>query len=176
MDERPPLPEDTTENRTGDERTVLTAMLDYYRAVLHRKAHGLTSEQLAMTIEPSNLTLGGLVLHMAIVEDGWFQRRFGRQPGNEFFTAIPWAEQPDWEFDESPSMPWSQIEGFYLDTIEASRATVAAAESLDELGAPVDGRPDVNLRWILVHLIEEYARHCGHADFLRERIDGVAGD
>ncbi len=173
MTELPSLP---PENRTGDERAVLLAVLDYYRAVLHRKASGLTQEQLATTIEPSNLTLAALILHMAIVEDGWFSRRFGRQTGNEFFRSIPWHEQPDWEMDEAPSMPWSELEAYYLDAIEESRAVVAAAESLDELGAPTEGRPDVNLRWILIHMIEEYARHCGHADLLRERIDGATGD
>lgn len=172
-DDRPPLPPET---RTGDERATLCAMLDYYRAVLHRKASGLTHEQLFSTIEPSDLTLGGLILHMAIVEDGWFQVRFGRGAGDPFFTSIPWDSQPDWEFDEAHTMQWSEIEQRWLDTVAASRVTVDSASSLDDLGATVEGRPDVNLRWILVHLIEEYARHAGHADLLRQRADGVTDD
>ncbi len=169
----PELPDDSI--RTAGERQTLVDMLDYYRAVLVRKAVGLNAEQLAVTIAGSDLTLAGLVLHMAIVEDGWFAHGMAGE-GDPFFQSIDWQAQPDWEFDEAPSMEWSEIRARFDASVAKSRAVVARIESLDQLRIPAEGRPDASLRWILVHMIEEYARHCGHADLIRQSIDGQVGD
>ena len=172
-DDVPELPDDSI--RTADERQTLVDMVDYYRAVLIRKAVGLNAEQLAVTIGGSNLTLAGLVLHMAIVEDGWFGAGMAGDP-DPFFSAIDWQTQPDWEFDEAPSMPWSEIRARFDAAVAKSRAIVSGIDSLDQLRIPVEGSPEASLRWILVHMIEEYARHCGHADLIRQSIDGQVGD
>jgi Protein of unknown function (DUF664) len=156
------------------ERESLEAWLDYHRATLLRKCAGLTGDQLTeRAAAPSSLCLLGLVRHMAEVERWWFRRRFAGQSevGDLFCTE----EFPDGEFDLAES--GGAEADFATFTAECALARQAAAgRSLDEtFASPRDGRP-MDLRWVYVHMIEEYARHNGHADILRERIDGVTGD
>ena len=160
-------------DRNADERTTLVGMLDYYRAVLLRKTWGLTAEQLATQLPPSDLTLGGLLLHMAFVEDDWFDEDFAGNERSEPWASAPWHEDPDWEFHAAADWSHEEIVARFEDAVSRSRRIVEAADSLDRTLAV---RDDVNLRWVLVHMIEEYARHCGHADLIRQRIDGVVGD
>jgi len=172
--ERPPTPPIPL---AGDEITLLEAFLDFYRAALVDRAFGLINEQLQIALPPSSLTLSRLIGHMAMVEESWFLHRFA---GVDMIG--PWAEL-DWDADQDAEMTlaqtWStdQLLATFEASVAASRDQAAAAESLDQLSAK-DNREGEhwNLRWILIHMIEEYARHCGHADLIRESIDGDTAD
>jgi hypothetical protein len=157
-----------------DERETLVSFLDFYRAVLLRKAAGLTRTQLAATVPPTDLTLGGLVKHMALVEKNWFVRNWrGEDPG-EPWSRVDWDADPDWDFHSAKDDQPGELLALYTDAVDRSRAAIADSH---DLSATVESRDRViSLRWILVHMIEEYARHCGHADLIREAIDGQTGD
>jgi uncharacterized damage-inducible protein DinB len=154
------------------ERAGLRAWLDYHRATLAMKCDGLTDAQLSQyAVPPSNLSLLGLVRHMGEVERWWFRVVFDRQPDVEHF--------PD--FSEWRDLDKADVAAdfaFWRAECDTARAIEAAAGSLDDMGLePVQGRTEeVSLRWIMTHMIEEYARHNGHADLLRERIDGRTGE
>jgi hypothetical protein len=157
-----------------DERQTLIEFLDYYRAVLIRKAVGLTKHQLATSVPPSELTLGGLVKHMALVEVSWFVQNWGGRPAGEPWDSVDWDADRDWDFHSAADDEPEQLLALYQASIDASR--LAIADSFD-LSATAESRGRViSLRWILVHMIEEYARHCGHADLIREAVDGATGD
>ena len=159
------------------ERPLLEGFLDGYRDVLIRKAAGLDQAQLAMTLPPSTMTLGGLLKHMAVVEEGWLTETMLGEPLPEPWISVDWEADRDWEWhtagDDSPH----QLLDLLSTSIERSRATAARFDTLDAPSVRIDtdGAP-FSLRWIYVHLIEEYARHCGHADLIRESIDGATGD
>jgi hypothetical protein len=157
-----------------DERETLVTFLDYYRSVLLRKASGLTRAQLAVAVPPSDMTLGGLVKHMALVENNWFVRNWqGADPG-EPWASVDWDADPDWDFHSAADDEPEQLLALYTAAIERSRTAI---EGCDDLSATAESRGRViSLRWMLVHMIEEYARHCGHADLLRQSIDGAVGD
>ncbi len=157
-----------------DERQTLIEFLDFYRAVLIRKAVGLTREQLATSLPPSDLTLGGLVKHMALVENSWFVHNWrGEQPG-EPWAGVDWGADPDWDFHSAADDEPEELLALYESSLEESRRAIADSH---DLAATAESRGRViSLRWILVHMIEEYARHCGHADLIREAIDGSTGD
>ncbi len=163
--------------RAQNEFDTLRDFLDYYRAVLVRKAEALSDEQLNTHLAPSTLTIGGLVYHMALVEDTWFTDRFANNGEPEPWASAPWDDDRDWDFTAAKTRTGQQILAQFADSVGRSRAVVANADSLEQLSA-VGGPSNTpwNLRWILVHMIEEYARHCGHADLIRESIDGVTGD
>ena len=156
-----------------DERETLVTFLDYYRSVLLRKASGLTQAQLAVAVPPSDMTLGGLVKHMALVENSWFVRNWqGADPG-EPWTSVDWDADPDWDFHSAADDEPEQLLALYTAAIERSRQAI---EACDDLSATAESRGRViSLRWMLVHMIEEYARHNGHADLMRELIDGAVG-
>lgn len=163
----------------ADERTMLEGWLDYHRDTLLHKCAGLTAEQLrTASVEPSALTLLGLVRHMAEVERWWFRIRAAGQQLSGLYEGDGDDDDPDADFnavaDADPEAAFATL------TAEVAAAKAAAADlSLDHTfphpGHHHDGQ-DVSLRWVYVHLIEEYARHNGHADLIRERIDGVTGD
>jgi uncharacterized damage-inducible protein DinB len=160
------------------EADMLSAFLDYHRRTLLMKVEGLGQAQLAQRIPTSTLTLAGLLKHMALVEDSWFTERFAGQAMPAPFADVDWDADPDWEFhtavDDSPG--W--LVQRYSEACERSRAVVAGASSLDELAVAGRSRSGevFTLRWILHHMIEETARHNGHADLLREAIDGATGE
>jgi uncharacterized damage-inducible protein DinB len=158
----------------GDERSTLNGFLDYYRATLAVKCDGLTPEQLAArTVEPSSVSLLGLVRHMAEVERGWFRGFNGEDSHPRYYSK----DDPDGDFDNVAGEQ-AQVDdafAFWQAEIEHAREIVAAAH-LDATYVRARENRTFSLRWILVHMIEEYARHAGHADFLRERIDGAVGD
>ena len=138
----------------ADERATLTAFLDFQRATLAFKCDGLTEDQLRQrAVPPSSLSLLGMVRHMAEVERNWFRPVLG---GEEMATIF------------APDMDW---EAAFRDV---ATADVAAAPSFDVTGFRHSGW--VSLRWVMTHMIEEYARHNGHADLLRERLDGSTGE
>ena len=157
----------------GDERATLLEFLRGQRLTLEIKCAGLSAEQLARrAVEPSTMSLLGLVRHMAEVERGWFRRRFARQDVPKRYQT---DAHPDGDFDGAVADPAVVDEAW-----DAWREEVAFAEDfaretdLGFVGQTGDGSP-ISLRELLVHMIEEYARHNGHADLLRERIDGRVG-
>lgn len=156
---------------------MLRQFLDFHRAVLERKASGLATEQLLTAVAPSNLTLGGLLLHMAGVEEGWFSNYLLDRPLGEPWTDIDWEASPDWELDNAGSFTRDEMFGYFRAACERSRQIEAEAPSLEitTIKELPNGR-QWSLRWIMVHMIEEYARHCGHADYIRQAIDGTVGD
>ncbi|MET8980258.1 DinB family protein [Streptomyces sp. NPDC004539] len=156
---------------TADEPAALESWLDFHRATLELKCAGLDDEQVRRpAAKPSELTLLGLVQHMAEVERNWFQRAFaGLDVPYVYEELTGYSLSPDRGLDEALTV-WRR-------EIARSRELVAG-RSLGDLGhisdGPFTGTP-LNLRWILLHMIEEYARHNGHADILREAIDGTTG-
>lgn len=158
----------------------LTGFLDYQRETFEWKTRGLDSDGLGATTAATSLTLGGLLKHMALVEENWFAHRLsGREMGAPW-KDVDWRTDPDWEFHSAAADTPDYLRGLWRGAVDRSRALTAAAlaeDGLDRLAreSPRDDR-QVNLRWILVHLIEEYARHNGHADLLRESIDGETGE
>ena len=162
--------------RDSDELTTLTEFLDFYRTVLLRKANGLTSEQLTETAAASTLTIGSLIRHMTLVEDHWFDANFAGLPEREPWASTDWDADRDWEMTTAKGMTLSDLRADFDEACERSRKHVAAAPSLDTPSRGGDSSSRSSLRWILIHMIEEYARHCGHADLIRESIDGEVGD
>jgi hypothetical protein len=170
------MPPDVTREEpsfVSDERASLTAWLDFHRATLLLKCEGLTGEQLALaSVPPSNLTLLGLLQHMLLVEWWWFEHIFADGPAP---SPLDTGEDSEYEFTHlDPGTAVAMKESF-LAQCERSRAIVAAASSLEACSVSSE-RNTRDLRWVLVHMIEEYARHNGHADLVREAIDGVVGD
>jgi uncharacterized damage-inducible protein DinB len=160
----------------ADERTMLRGFLDLYRATLVRKAAGLTQEQLASRLPPSTLTLGGLLKHMAVVEDDWFTSDMAGRELPEPWASVDWEADRDWELSSAKEDTPEELLALFDTACARSRAVVESCDSLDQRSVRTDAEGNhFTLRWILVHMIEEYARHCGHADLLREAVDGQRG-
>ncbi len=155
---------------TGTERQLLTEYLDWYRAAILRKIEGASDETLRARIVPSQTTLLGIVKHLAWVEIWWFQMVFAGRPGEYPGTD----EDPDADFRIEPEETTEQVIAFYRDSCAESRAIVEATDDLDAASLR-EGPKTWNMRRILIHMIEETARHAGHADILRELIDGQTG-
>jgi uncharacterized damage-inducible protein DinB len=157
----------------ADERTMLDGWLDYHRETLLFKCAGLTAEQLKLrSAEPSSLSLLGLVRHMAEVERWWFRRRVaGEQITERYCTEA----SPDGDFDDLDTADAEADFAAFAAEVELARK-VAAGRSLDDTFYHPRREAELSLRWVYVHMIEEYARHNGHADLIRERIDGTTGD
>jgi len=155
----------------ADERTLLTGFLDYHRDTLAWKCSGLSDEQLKQrSVEPSSLSLLGLLRHLTEVERGWFVKTIaGEEAPPMYYTE----DNQDGDFDDLDTHAPTEVYEAWQAACARSREITAARE-LDFEGS----RPHRNysLRWVLIHMIEEYARHNGHADLLRERIDGATGE
>ena len=151
------------------EKAVVAGYLRAYRLTLEMKCAGLDAEQLARrSVPPSTLSLLGLIRHMAGVEHSWFRRRLDAQD-------LPRLYEDDSDFDEATADP-QVVEAAWSDWRREVAFAEAWLDGTDDLGALVDlGGEQVEVRDILVHMVEEYARHCGHADLLRECIDGRTG-
>jgi hypothetical protein len=164
----------------GDEQETLVGFLEFQRATFGWKCRGLDAAGLRATVAPSTLTLGGMMKHLALVEQSWFARSLHDRPYSAPWDAIDWTATPDWEFetaaDDAPEALWAQWHGAIVES-RAQLAEALAAGGLDQLAARgwADGRKP-NVRWILTHMIEEYARHNGHADLIRESVDGQTGE
>jgi len=160
----------------ADERAMLVSFLELYRTTLIRKAAGLTQEELARPLPPSTLTLGGLLKHMAVVEDDWFTSDMAGGDLPEPWASVDWDADRDWEHNSAKHDTPEELLALFEVAVARSRVVTEACDSLDQRSVKTDPNGDhFTLRWILVHMIEEYARHCGHADFLREAIDGQRG-
>ncbi len=155
----------------ADERVMLDAWLDYHRETLSWKCEGLSDEQLKRAaVPPSNLTLLGLVRHMAEVERGWFADLCGLDEAGPYSTS----DDPDADFDNVETADVAADLETFAREVSTYREHVARLP-LDAVKPGRRGR-EFSLRWIYVHMIEEYARHNGHADLIREAIDGTTGD
>lgn len=154
---------------------MLQGFLRYFRAVLARKAEGVTDEQArAAMCPPSDLTLLGLIRHMADVERIWAQWRFAGGANEPIFYGDAHPEgDPDGDFHPPDGATLVEAFDAYWTQIAAADEVYAAAD-LDQMTR--GGKHEYSLRWIYIHLIEEYARHCGHADLIRQAIDGAVDD
>ena len=154
------------------ERQMLEAWLDFHRQTLLAKCSGLTAGQLRQrSAPPSTMSLLGLVRHMTDVERGWFRRRIA---GEDIAFLYSSDADPDGEFDNVESADAEQDFAAYLGEVELARRAAAGRE-LDETFYHTRHNAEMSVRWVYLHMIEEYARHNGHADLLRERIDGATG-
>ncbi|MFD6956798.1 DinB family protein, partial [Streptomyces venezuelae] len=159
----------------ADEHTSLTAFLQYQRETLAMKCAGLTAEQLKeQAVPPSDMSLLGLVRHLAEVERSWFRNVLNGEAAKAHWQGRVPGEHAD--FDVADADPDEAFERWHAECAR-SRGIVEALHRAGSLDVTVDFRGDTySLRYILTHMIEEYARHNGHADLLRERIDGATGE
>lgn len=157
---------------TGGERETLRAYLDFHRATLAMKCAGLTDDQLrSRSMPPSTLSLLGLVRHLAEVERTWFRRVINGED-----VPLVWSARGDYQeaYDTRSASTPEAFEAWRAE-VEHSRRIEREAPSLEVTGHQPRWNADVSLRLVMLHLIHEYARHNGHADFLREGIDGTVG-
>ncbi|GAB2722588.1 DinB family protein [Arthrobacter bambusae] len=164
----------------ADEAATLLGFLDYQRATFAWKCAGLDASGLGATVAPTSMTLGGLLKHLAYVEEHWFSQCLHNRDRQPPWDTVDWKADPDWEWHSAAEDSPEQLRALWQDTVTRSRLLVAEAMDdggLDRLAARTwsDGRAP-SLRWIVLHMIEEYARHNGHADLLRESVDGVVGE
>jgi hypothetical protein len=166
--------DDSERVSAAGERVILETFLDLYREVIRNKVSGLSDEGAVRRLVPSATTPGGIVKHLRWVELNWFQRVLAGRPESDF-PPPPWSdEDPDGDFRLEPGETLAQVLADYDAECERSRAT-AARYSLDDTGTH-RRMGATSLRWIYIHMIEETARHAGHADILREQLDGSTGD
>lgn len=156
----------------GGERELLISFLEYYRATVELKCSGVPKEKLSeRTAPPSTMTLHGLLRHLTGAEEWWFHYQFAQQEVEHIYYS-----------DDDPDQDFEDLSGDFEDALatwramcERSRQIVAGTESLDATGIRERTGEPISLRRVLLHMIAEYARHSGHADFLREGIDGAVG-
>ena len=163
--------------RAADEREALVAMLDWYREGVVTKVTGMTEHLAVATPLGSATSVAGLVKHLALVEDSWFSNRYAGNAEATWYAEVDWDADRDWEFHTAADEPLElQIER-YQEACARSRS-ITEAHAFDDLSAVASGDPAVHftLRWAVVHLLEETARHLGHLDILRELLDGTTGE
>ena len=162
------------------ELETLRGFLDFQRATLEWKTRGLDSAGLNQRVAASSMTLGGIMKHMAWVEDHWFSYFLHERPRSEPWKSVDWSADRDWEWTSAATDSPEALRSLWSDSVESSRRAVDEALTrggLDQLAQRTwDNGEAPSLRWILVHMIEEYARHNGHADLLREAVDGEVGE
>ncbi|QYJ04141.1 DinB family protein [Nocardioides panacisoli] len=166
----------------ADEGTMLRAWLDFHRATLRRKADGLDAEQLDRALPPSTMTLGGMLKHLALVETNWFDAVLRGEAMMPPFDAVDWDADFDWDWHSAVDDRPDELRRLLDAAIERADRVIdealAGPDGLDTasvLTSTSRGEP-FTLRWILCHMVEEYARHNGHADLIREAIDGEVGE
>lgn len=164
----------------GDESATLRGFLDYQRATFAWKCEGLDAAGLSATIAASSMTLGGMMKHLAVVEDYWLSYWLHARERVSPFDQVDWDADTEWDWQTAAEDTPEQLLTLWHDAIVRSRLLVAqslANAGLEQLALRTtpDGEAP-SLRWILCHMIEEYARHNGHADLLRESVDGLTGE
>ena len=159
----------------ADEKTMLLGMLAFQRDALRWKCSGLTAEQLALEHAPSVLSLGGLLKHLAVVEFSWVHMTFARGDDSPAWSTQRQEGQDGWSLrttaEETPQVLFDRL-------TQAQRRTeriVGEAPSLEALSQEMPYGQPCSLRWVLLHLVQEYGRHLGHADLIREAVDGTVG-
>jgi uncharacterized damage-inducible protein DinB len=164
----------------GDETATLLGFLDYQRATLAWKCRGVDAAGLRATVGVSSMTLGGMLKHMAYVENDWFSRWLHGHERLAPWDSVDWKADPDWEWHSAADDSPEHLDALWQDAVAHSRSLVAHALAdggLDRLALRSwPGGETPSLRWILCHMIEEYARHNGHADLIRESVDGETGE
>lgn len=166
--------------QAADEITTLLAFLDYQRATFAWKCAGLDTSGLQASVGVSSMTLGGMLKHLAWVEDYWFSVRLhGHDPAAPW-NGVDWDAGPDWEWHSAAEDTPEELHALWQHAVDRSRTRVSEAlgdGGLDRLARkPWPNGEAPSLRWILFHMIEEYARHNGHADLIRESVDGQTGE
>jgi uncharacterized damage-inducible protein DinB len=164
----------------GDELATLLGFLDYQRATFAWKCAGLDAAGLQATVGVSTMTLGGMLKHMALVEDHWFSYYLHARDRVAPWNSVDWEADPDWEWHSAAQDSPEELMKLCQDAAASSRSRVAEVLTeggLDQLARRKwpDGKAP-SLRWIVCHMIEEYARHNGHADLIRESVDGETGE
>ena len=171
MTDTPPLADEEDLVAVAAERETLEWFLEYHRRALSGKLRGLSEEDARRRLVPSLTTLLGLVSHAAAVERNWFQHYLGGKPREEI-TGNACGDDPSWDAGADKTIGYVIAE---FESACAASRQIAAGFALDHT-VPHDQLGQVSLRWIYVHVIREHARHAGHADILREQIDGATGD
>lgn len=164
----------------GDETAAIIGALERQRALFAWKCGGLDADAMRTALAPSTMTLGGLIKHVACVEDTHFARLWLAQPPPAPWADVDWETNPNWEWDSATEDSPTELMQQWERSCERSRHILERALThggLEQLGAyrTKDGQSP-NLRRILFDLLEEYARHLGHADLIRESIDGLTGE
>jgi uncharacterized damage-inducible protein DinB len=164
----------------SNELETLLGFLEFQRATFEWKCADLGADGLAAKLPPSSMTLGGMLKHLAFVEDYWFSHRLHGHERQPPWNSVDWTAEPEWDWESAAGDAPEQLRDLWSDAVARSRVLTAeavAAGGLDLLAARSGRTGNVpNLRWILVHMIEEYSRHNGHADLLREAVDGLVGE
>ena len=166
----------------ADEVTTLRAFLDHQRDTLRRKTAGLTAEQLDARHPPATMTLAGLLKHLALVEDHWFSVMLLGNDDAEPWRSVDWDADPDWEWRTAAADDPEWLRSLFDESVAAADRCIDVAladvglERRSVRASRHEGAGHFSLRWILLHMIEEYARHNGHADLIRESIDGQTGE
>ncbi len=162
---------------SGSERKLLEQYLDYQRETILSKTEGLSQEQLSLQLPSSDLTLAGILYHLALVEESWMEVRFAGLPEREPWREVDWDSDPNWEFRTARDLTPDDLRQRYRDAWDRSVHVTSNTAGVDQLSVhPRRNGQRFSLRWVLLHLSEETARHAGHADFLREAIDGKVGE
>jgi len=160
---------------TAAEREMLAQYFDFQHQALLDKAAGLTQAQLAWRHAPSYLSIGGILNHIALVEDSWLQTQFLGLPDREPWAGVDWDADPNWEFRTAADLSPERLRQRYLDACARS-LTLLRTTDLNQLSAtPRRDGQHFSLRWVILRLTAEAARHAGHADLIREAIDGTVG-
>ena len=162
----------------GEIETLL-GFLDYQRSTLEWKTRGLDATGLAQRVSPSSMTLGGILKHLAWVEDHWFSYFLFNVDRSEPWKSVDWSADQNWEWNSASSDSPEDLRALWTAACERSRENVRSVISAGLGQRAVRTWPNgesPSLRWIIVHMIEEYARHNGHADYLRESVDGETGE
>lgn len=171
IDSEPPV--------AGDETATLLGSLERQRATFAWKCGGLDAAGMSATVGASSITLGGLLKHLALIEANYFSWKLhGRSPGPPWET-VDWDADPDWEWRTAAEDTPEQLMTLWRDAVARSRSSVVEALAnggLDQLLPHAGWREPPSLRRMLIDLIEEYARHVGHADLIRESVDGLVGE
>ncbi|WP_394275408.1 DinB family protein [Luteococcus sp.] len=164
----------------ADEAANLLGFLDFLRATMAWKVTGVDDAALHQRCTVSTMTLAGLLNHLAYVEDFWFSRVLTSSPAGDPWNSVDWSSTPDWDWESAREMSPVVLRRRWQDSVDRSRRLwqQAVLDPMFALSIQVHrpGGETVSVRWLLTHMIEEYARHCGHADILREAIDGQVGE
>ena len=164
----------------ADEVETLRAFVAYQRATVAWKCEGLDARGLATTVAASSMTLGGMLKHLAFVETQWVVHRLAGEPMPEPWASVDWTDDPDWDWTSAAQDAPDELWALWRSAVARSDEVISRVVA-DEGVAAIARRPRgdgarVSARWLLVHLVEEYARHAGHADLIREAIDGRVGE
>src|SRR5262245_53148772 len=161
----------------GTEVDTLVGSLERQRRIFAWKCGGLGAAGMRATTAASTMTLGGLVKHLALVEDDMFHQKLLGEPPSAPWSTVDWDADPDWEWRTAADDTPDQLMALWQDNVARARVNLAKVDGLDQLAAYTSARGESpSVRRLLIDMIEEYARHIGHADLIRESVDGLVGE